>query len=407
MNLIKPVTIEKENCPAVTEAEEIAERCQEFLGDESRLKAESVEAVYMPESIAQAADAVAKINGEGKTCVVSGGLTGIAGAAAPIGADTVITMSKMNRLLAFGKDGDDYYVRTEPGLSLATLAEILGKKEVTALPCASDEEKATAESFAAGEEHLWFPVDPTEMTAHVGGVVSTNASGARTYRYGPVRDWVRALTVILSDGSIIKVRRGEVMAENGKFVIKNVAGETLTVELPDIEMPKTKNTIGYHIEKNLDLVDLLVGSEGTLGIVAEVELKLAPRPESVIGVLAVIAEEDNAITLVEKARACEEVSFDAIEYFDHDTLKLLKNKKDEDGAGSHIPDIPDWNGSAVYLEFSGSEEETEEACMPLEEILSEVGSSLDDTWAAMEPRELEEQKLFRHTVPEAVNTMIG
>jgi D-lactate dehydrogenase (cytochrome) len=101
------------------------------------------------------------------------------------------------------------------------------------------------------------------------------------------------------------------------------------------------------------------------------------------------------------------VRFDAIEYFDPAAFLLLRNKREADGRGSHIPDLPSWDGCGVYLELSGSEEETEEACSLLEDILDSVGLSLENTWAAMEPSELAAQRVFRHALPEAVNSIIG
>jgi D-lactate dehydrogenase (cytochrome) len=179
------------------------------------------------------------------------------------------------------------------------------------------------------------------------------------------------------------------------------------VEVPDVEQPATKATLGYPLQRDMDLIDLFIGSEGTLGMVLEIELRLALRPQAVIGVLVVADEEKKALELVQKARSSKGITFDAIEFFDHATLQLLLQKKNSEGAGSHIPDLPSWDGCGVYFEFSGSEDETEDGCVVLEEILAEVGLSLDDTWAAMEPKELAAQRLFRHAVPEAVNSIIG
>ena len=123
--------------------------------------------------------------------------------------------------------------------------------------------------------------------------------------------------------------------------------------------------------------------------------------------MAIVADEDKALALVEAARQHPSLPVQAIEYFDHDTLRLLRQKKEEDGPQSPIPELPSWEGAALYLELAGAEEETEAACEALEELLGAVGSSLDETWAAMEPDELERQKAFRHAVPETVNALIG
>lgn len=407
VNIIEPQRVALETCHAVTDQQEIAERYQEFLGDESRMKADSVGALYFPENIQQVAATFSALTRQKQHGVISGGRTGISGAVAPVDADAVVSLIKMNRILALGKINGQWYLRAEPGISLAEIAEALDKKTLGNLPDATADEIAAAEAYSAGDEQLWFPVDPTEMTAHLGGVVANNASGARTYHYGSTRDWVRGLKVALADGRTLAINRGEVTADGLSFQLTDENGTLQEVALPKVTVPSTKNTLGYQVKPGMDLVDLFVGSEGTLGALCQIEIALAAKPASILGVLAVVDDEDKALDLVINARGNKAIHFTALEYFDHDTLMLLKQKKDEDGPGSHIPDIPSWDGAAVYLEIAGSEEETEEACEALEELLATVGSSIDETWAAMEPDEIEAQKLFRHTVPETVNLHVG
>ncbi len=409
MNLLEPVPLTPQACPSVEDPARIAESFQEYLGDESRLRAPTAEALYFPETPGQVAGAFTALAAANRAAVISGGRTGITGAAAPIEAKAVVSLEKMKRLLAVGHDAQGYYARVEPGLSLADLNAILARRATRELPAATPKEAQTGAEYAAGQAELWFPVDPTEQTAHLGGVVASNASGARTFRYGATRPWVRAVRVILADGRELRLRRGQVRAENGRLRLSRTEGGETEIQLPTVQPPAVnKATLGYDCRPDVDAVDLFVGSEGTLGALVEIELRLAERPASVLGVLAVVASEEQALTLVELARARrDELGLEALEYFDHDTLVLLKKKKDEDGPGSHLPEIPSWDGAAVYLELAGTEEETEAACEPLEEILGQAGSSLDETWAAMEPDELERQKLFRHAVPEAVNSLIG
>ncbi len=408
MNQITPDPMSTEECPNVTDQEQIRERFQELLGDESRMRADTVQAVYLPENAAQVAGALGAIARENMTCVLSAGRTGITGAAAPIDADAIISMAGMHRFLGLGCEDGAYFARIEPGITLADLNRILDGKHVAGLDTASADEAMAAESYTAADDvKLWFPVDPTEATAHMGGIIANNASGARTFKYGAARKWVRGLSVILADGRKLNIRRGQVCAENLSFTLTRPDGEAAGITLPELTMPATKCTAGYFCKPDMDLVDLFIGSEGTLGAIVEIEIALARKPESTIGVLAVVKDEEHALRLVENARADRNLPLAALEYFDHDALSMLKAKKEEDGPGSHIPDIPSWDGAAVYLELDGTEDETETACEALEELLAGVGSSIDETWAAMEPDELEHQKLFRHSVPEAVNTFIG
>jgi D-lactate dehydrogenase (cytochrome) len=408
MNRIQPVICEAVECSVISDQALIAERHFEMLGDESKLRAERIESIYFPGSVQELCWALQDLQKKQATCVISAGRTGIAGGAAPIGTSSVVSLSKLSRPLGVGRDGEEYYIRVEPGLSLAMLTGLLMKKDFSKFTDCTDAEQAEAEKITADEElQLWFPVNPTETSAHIGGIVATNASGARSYRWGATREWVRALKVVLPDGRLLALRRGEIIAEKGMFVFEQSDGTITEIHIPDVLAPSTKATLGYPLQSDMDLIDLIIGSEGTLGVIVEVELRLEPRPTSTIGVLVIVPDEDTALRLVDLARSTAAIRFDAMEYFDSAAFQLLLEKKQMDGSGSHIPDLPNWDGCGVYLEFSGTEDETEEACIPLEEILEKVGLSLDDTWAAMEPAEMAAQRVFRHAVPEAVNAIIG
>jgi len=408
MNLIQPVLCEAVECTVIDDQSIIAERYNDLLGDESKLRAERIDVLYLPKTPEEVAWAVQDMKSKGNQCVVSAGRTGIAGGAVPAEGGSIISLDGLSQFLAAGKDGDEYYVRTEPAMSLASLTGTLMKKDFDRCSELSEAEQLCVEQIVGNDAlQLWFPVNPTETSAHIGGVVATNASGARTFRYGATRDWVRAVDVILADGRKLTIKRGDIVADNGVFQFEQVGGLVTEIKVADFPQPKTKATLGYPLKQDMDLIDLFIGSEGTLGIIVGVELKIVAKSPSVIGVFVTVSEEQTALKLVEALRVNESISFDAIEFFDSAALRLLKEKKEIDGAGSHIPDLPNWDGCGIYLEFSGTEDETEEACMPLEEVLEGFGLSLDDTWAAMEPSEMAAQRLFRHAVPEAVNSIIG
>lgn len=407
MNVIDPREIELAECTVIRDRELIVERYNDLLGDESKLRAGGIEALYLPQSLAELAWAVRDLHSRGQRWLVSAGRTGIAGAAVPLDTDCVIGLSNLNRPLGVGRNEDGYYIRLQPGVTLAALTGLLNNGAFSRCTELNSEEAGVAAELESSGKKLWFPVNPTETSAHIGGIVATNASGARTYRFGATREWVQGITVVLADGRIVKVRRSEVRAEDGQFLLRKEDGTTLSLSIPAVDLPHTKATLGYPLHPEMDLVDLFVGSEGTLGVIAEVELALAEKPESVVGVMVVVEDEHAALQLVRQGWQAADVQFDAIEYFDRAALDLLRRKKESEGAHSHLPDLPSWQGCAVYFEFSGSEEDTEEACIPLEEMLETVGLNLDDTWAAMEASELAAMRIFRHAVPEEVNSIIG
>jgi D-lactate dehydrogenase (cytochrome) len=144
---------------------------------------------------------------------------------------------------------------------------------------------------AVDQEGLLYPPDPTERGCFVGGNVATNASGARTFKYGPTRNYIRRLKVVLASGEVLDLRRGEVRAD-GQGRIR--LGKAIEVKLPDYRMPATrKNATGYFVAPEMDAVDLFIGSEGTLGVICEVEVKLLPKPEGLLsGVVFFLDEAD-------------------------------------------------------------------------------------------------------------------
>ncbi|MGH9675027.1 MAG: FAD-binding oxidoreductase, partial [Bryobacteraceae bacterium] len=123
---------------------------------------------------------------------------------------------------------------------------------------------------AAASGQLYGP-DPTETTASIGGNIATNASGARSFRYGDTRRNVLRLRVVLMDGAILDLRRGQI----------------IDFDVTSIPAPNTtKHAAGFPLAPGMDWIDLFIGSEGTLGVVTEIEVKLATRPRALLsGVL--------------------------------------------------------------------------------------------------------------------------
>ncbi len=180
-----------------------------------------------------------------------------------------------------------------------------------------------AELAAAAAEHgLLFAPDPTsEREATLGGAVACNASGARTLRYGPTRDHVRALRVAHAGGDIAEYRRS--------FL--------------------EKNTVGYAAVQNP--IDWFIGSEGTLGVVLEVEVALLPRPERIVGLTFPFPDEQQALAFVAEARDSAAVRPRCLEFFDPETAAIFLGREDSGPAlvyteetveGDAEPDFDAW-----------------------------------------------------------------
>ena len=200
---------------------------------------------YFPEAVVKVTSteevsAIAKYAYENDICITARGSgTGLVGACVPVKGGIVLDFTAMNRILEL--DEENLTVTVEPGVLLMELSAFV-------------------------EEHdLFYPPDPGEKTATIGGNISTNAGGMRAVKYGVTRDYVRALEVVLADGRVVNF--------GGKIV---------------------KNSSGYALK------DLMVGSEGTLGIITKATLKLLPLPKKTISLLIPFTSLEKAIGTVPK-----------------------------------------------------------------------------------------------------------
>ena len=197
----------------------------------------------MPEAVVEALTteeiaAVMKLCNENRIPVTPRGAgTGLVGGAVPIQGGVLLVSTRMNKILSY--DEDNFTVTVQPGVLLQTLAE------------------------DAATRGLLYPPDPGEKLATLGGNVSTNAGGMRAVKYGCTRDYVKAMTVVLPTGEIIKL---------GSSV--------------------SKTSSGY------SLLNLMIGSEGTLGIITELTLKLIPAPKETVSLIIPYPDMESCISTV-------------------------------------------------------------------------------------------------------------
>ena len=147
---------------------------------------------------------------------------------------------------------------------------------------------------------LFFPVDPTSRSdAMVGGALACNASGFTPGETGAMRPWVRSLDFLLTSGLKVSAERGQYVSENGIFVFHHGADETV-VPVPAYARPSIKNASGPYSDPRgaVDLVDLLVGSEGIFGLVTGCTLALADRPEAYLDLFVSLPGEKDALGLL-------------------------------------------------------------------------------------------------------------
>ena len=165
---------------------------------------------------------------------------------------------------------------------------------------------------AAGRTGQFFAPDPTELTASVGGVIATNASGSRSFRYGSARGHILALRVALMDGRVVEYRRGD----------------KVDFPVPAIPVPATtKYTAGYRLEPGMDWIDLFCGSEGTLGVILEAEVALLAVPAELFSGVIFFSSDDLALDAVDEWRGIEGLRM--LEYVDRNSLDLLRSRYSE------------------------------------------------------------------------------
>ena len=237
---------------------------------------------------------------------VRGSGTGLVGSAVPICGGILIETSKMNKIIEL--DSDNLTVTVQPGVLLMELAAFVE------------------------ENDFMYPPDPGEKSATIGGNISTNAGGMRAVKYGVTRDYVRALTVVMPNGEIVKL---------GAKVAKNSSGYSLK--------------------------DLVVGSEGTLCIITEAVLDIIPLPKHSISLLVPFIDMKSAIEAVPKIFRSK-VTPTAIEYMSRDTILFA-----EDYLGKKFPDKK--NDAYILLTFDGNTEaQVNEDMNTVAELCLEIGA---------------------------------
>lgn len=330
-----------------------------YLTDASNVPGRA-EALVRPGSAAEVAEVLAHCQARGIPVTVSAGRTSTTAAAVPEGG-WVLSMERLARVVEIGHDT----ATAEGGVFLGAF-------------------QASIE--ATGR---FFPPDPTSRhECTLGAAIACNASGARSFRYGPTRPWVEALEVVLPTGEVRNFRRGDPIP--------------LDWPVPSWTEPAVKTAAGYAPPR--DAVDLFVGQEGTLGIITRATVRLTALPSGVIGLLAWFPSREAAVDFTERAReqARREpgglVSPRCLEYFDHHCLAYARDR---------VGDVPEDARAALFCEQElapGADEDAHLAAWW--ELLVEAGALADHTVVATDPPSQERLLKLRHAVPAGINERV-
>ncbi|MER3329617.1 MAG: FAD-binding oxidoreductase, partial [Candidatus Kapaibacterium sp.] len=250
------------------------------------------------------------------------------------------------------------------------------------------------------QHNLMYPSNPSESWSTLGGNVANNASGAKTFKYGATRNFVNYLEIVLPNGDELHLKRGECFAKGSEAELTSVSGNKIKFNIPNIKIPKsTKNAAGYYLRPDMDLIDLFIGSEGTLGVVKLIGLDLLHQSEEVLSAIVFFDDYNNLLNFAEYLRNDNprQLKPRLIEYFDHNSLKLLSE---------HHSDIPIEAIGAIWVEFETNTVMLEEDTLSLYELTLEHTDLVDMTWVAMTDKDREKITKFRHDLPLAVNELL-
>ena len=385
---------------------------QSFLTDSSYMQAGHADRVLFPETADEVAEILRAATRDKTAVTISGAGTGTVGGRIPF-TGIVLATDKLNQIRSIIHGGQGGRAVAEAGVRLADFQRFVES------------------------ENLFYPPDPTERSCFLGGNAATNASGARTFKYGPTRNYVQRLKIALANGEVIDLRRGELSADaGGRIRVPLPSGGLLEAQLPTYQMPQTrKHASGYYVAPEMDVLDLFIGSEGTLGVIVEIELRLLPKPEGLLSGIVFFRSEASLLAFVCEARNLslnnrepgganagqlrslmgralevsarptaeplagqdqnnESIDARALEYFDEGSLGFLRQKYEA---------IPDDAVGAIFFEQETTPATEDSLMTEWLSLLDRHDALADSSWFAVTEQDQAKLREFRHALPVLMN----
>jgi D-lactate dehydrogenase (cytochrome) len=359
------------------------EELQNYLSDASNMPGGHAERLLVPETADDIAAILRDANEAGVEVTIAGARTGNVGGAVPFGG-WIVSLEKLTKIKSIDKESMTAVV--EPGVILADVQK------------------------AVEAEGLYYPPDPTEWSCQIGGNVATNASGARSFKYGSTRNYVNALEVVLAGGDKLKLRRGEIFSNaDGTIDLATASGKKITAKIPTYRRPNVrKNVSGYYNEQPLDAIDIFIGSEGTLGVITEIELRLVSKPEGLFAGIVFFADHGDLLAFVDEARKSSfqarlqppataggsDLNATLLEYFDDRSLDFIREK---------FPETPDGVAGAIFFEQETTSATEDALFEAWNALLEKHNADVDRSWFTTTDQDREKMRAFRHALPVAVN----
>ncbi|MBQ2641221.1 MAG: FAD-binding oxidoreductase [Lachnospiraceae bacterium] len=329
-NQVTPEIIEQLKAAAPGHVYTGADINEDYMRDEMPIYGKKMPDVLIQPLTTEEISAVMKICNDNKIPVTPRGAgTGLVGASVAVLGGVMLDTQKMNQILEY--DLENMIVRVQPGVLLNDLAE----------DCV--------------RQGLLYPPDPGEKFACLGGNVSTNAGGMRAVKYGATRDYVRAMKVVLANGDVV-----------------------------DFGAQVSKTSTGY------SLINLMIGAEGTLGVIPELTLKIIPAPKAVVSLIIPFVDLETAISTVPKIKMAQ-LDPQALEFMEREIVLsserfIGRSTFPKELEGQEI-------GAYLLVTFDGKDEDevmakVEAACElvleagALDVLVADSPAKIKDAWAA-------------------------
>ncbi|PID63142.1 MAG: dehydrogenase [Ignavibacteriae bacterium] len=310
------------------------------------------------------------------TLTISGARTGLNGGCVPNNG-ILISTEKLNKIISFNETEKTIIV--QPGFMLSDLQNFVEEK------------------------NLFYPPDPTENNCTIGGTVANNSSGARSFKYGSTRNFIKSLKIILSNGEKIFLKRNQIISDQNSLIIKTQTNKLLDIKLPRYKQPNVKNTAGYFNKSGMDAIDLFIGSEGTLGIIYEIELQLIELPKNILSMIIFFENEQDIFSFVSEMKSLSLnsesiIDFREIEFIDDNALNLIK---------TDYPNIPTNSKGAIWIEQEYNKKDEDDLIFEIQELIEKHNGNEENIWFAFDNNEREKLIAFRHQIPLSVNEIIS
>lgn len=330
-----------------------------YLSDASNTHGHA-DALVRPESTEQVAEVVAHCQARGIPLTITAARTSTTGAPVPFGG-WLLSTERLATVHAIEQD----HAIADAGVYLGALQQ------------------------SCEARGRLLPPDPTSRhECTLGAAIACNASGARAFRYGPTRPWVEAVTLVLPTGEIREIDRSTPIPADWP--------------IPAWVEPSVKTAAGYVPATNL--LDLMIGQEGTLGVITRARVRLTALPSEVLGILAFFPSRGAAVRFVEQARQAVRAEPDgalsprALEYLDAHCLGYARGRVD---------DVPDTAICALFCEQEVGAPGADAHLEAWWEALSEhAGELADHTVVTDTDAGTRRLHALRHAVPAGINEQV-